>query len=313
MKRALTLMLAFLLLLGIAGCSEGEQQAPPAGEQENLVITDTFTNGLKWGNRFAAEQGDWIAMRGEHEGKVGLMLYNKNETAATFLLEGDVCNIALLGNKVYYQIAEEPSLYAYDIASKKKSEVLKDCGSYQVREGVLYYLPTAANGRLQRMELSNMLPSAVKTDYAVDDFWLTDHALYYRNDEYGFLQIREHGADQERLIYYGKGKTPEDVVAVDGAKIAFLVSAEESSVLCSYDPATNQVKEHLNLRLSHLALSDGYVVTVEGGAHIYAVDVAADKVYDWGTMQEHFYPQMMSDCVILYQGNQPVFQYYPKK
>ncbi len=311
MKRVVVLCVALLFLL-MAGC--GKEQALPVDEPEVLVIEDTFSNGLKWGNRFAAEQGDWIAMRGEQEGKVGLMLFHKEETNATFLLEGDVCNIALLGNVIYFQMMEEDTLYAYDVATKECRSLLSDCISYQVRDGQVYYLSAADHGRLQRFDLAQKQTETVKTDNIVDDFWLTDYGIYYRCDEKGTLMVREYGADQEQLIYQNKKKKAQDLVAIEGAKVAFLAAAEDGqSVLCSYHPAENKVVEHLNLAFDHLNVSDGYVVTVENGSHIYAVDVSEDKVYDWGTIDEHRYPQIMSDCLILYQGNRPVFRYYSEK
>ena len=310
MKRVFAGLLTALLLLTSCG---GEQEVP-AAEQEQLQIEDVCSNAVKFGNSLAAEQGDWVALRGEHEGKVGLMLYNKNDETASFLTEGDVCEIGLLDHKIYYRLMEENLLYCYDIKAQKSSILLQDCVFYQVREQQVYYLTAAHQGRLECLNLSLGFPRAVETDYAVNAFWLTDSGLYYRNDEHGLLRFIPHGSAIEQMIYQSKEAAAEDVVAVEGERIAFLAKKQDGqSALISSDPAEKQLKEHLTLSFSQLNVADGYVITVEDGSHIYAVDIDTDKVYDWGAVEEHHYPQVLRDCVVLYKGNQPVFQYYPKQ
>lgn len=308
MKRIIAICLTALLLLTSCG-----GQAIPSAEQEQLQIEDVFANGVKWGNRLAAEQGDWVALRGIHEGKTGLMLYHKNDETASFLLEGEVCNIGLLGNQIYYQFEGETPLYRIELATKKSGQLLGDCAAYQVRQDRLYYLTTAHKGRLEYLDFELGFPRTMETDFAVDDFWLTDSGLYYRNEERGLLRFIPHDSSIEQLIYQSYEVTVRDVVAVEGEQIAFLaVGKEGSAALMSYDPATKKAQEHLLLGGTHLNFADGHAVTVEGG-HIYAADLNTDKLYDWGAVAEHQTPQLLSDCVILYREGQPVFQYYPKK
>lgn len=41
------------------------------------TVEDTFSTAVSWGNYLAAEQGEYLAMRGEKDGKPGLILYHK--------------------------------------------------------------------------------------------------------------------------------------------------------------------------------------------------------------------------------------------
>ncbi len=310
MKRIIAILLAGLLLL--TSCGGG--QSVPAAEQELPEIKDVCANGVKWGNHLAAEQGDWVALRGEHEGRVGLMLYNKNDETAAFMLEGDVCEIGLLGNMIYYQLMGENVLYRYDIKTKASSMLLGDCVSYQVRENQIYYLTAAHSGRLECLDLSLGFPQTIRTDYGVDAFWLTDQGLYYRNDDLGLLRFAPYGSEWEQLIYQDKEAAAEDVISADGERVAFLAKGKEGkSKLLSYDHAEKKLQEHPSFAFAQLNYANGCVVSVENGSHIYAVDLDTDKVYDWGAVEKHRDPQILSNCVILYREGQPVFQYYPEQ
>ena len=72
----------FLLLISLGGCAKAEYPS----------VEDTFANALDGGNAYAAEQGDWIAMKSQGEDGKGILLYNKTEQKSRLIVQGDYKN-----------------------------------------------------------------------------------------------------------------------------------------------------------------------------------------------------------------------------
>ncbi len=295
-----------LLLLGLLFSLSGCKQTLP-------VVEDTYPTAVSWGNSYAAEQGGYYAMRGEQKGKTGLILYNKTKQKTHFLLEGAVCNIGLYGNKIYYQLEEDSGLYVYDLAAKKSTELNSDVASYQIYNGVLYYLKTGQSNYYFTVNLETGAKNQVTTSNTVNTLYLTEYGLYYYDDTKDFLMVRPSGNPVDRIVYTGIGETVRCLYSAGGADVLFLSTNDTSrrTTLLYYKAADNQVQSFLSGDYSNFNYTGTYAVMLINQT-IYAVDPISGKTYIWGTVDEGDPYEIMRDSVILYTGNQAGIQYYPE-
>lgn len=300
-KRSAAVLLACALLLGLFGCK--------------TEVKDTFSTGLKWGNTLAAEQGDWIALRGEEGGTVGLMLYNKAKEKSQFLVAGDIYYIAMLGNKIYFKYLQGSELYCYDIEAGEYRELLSGVMAYQVYGNTLYYLTEEHGAYLNTYDVNTGETGRLALTLTADAFWITGHALYYHDDGQDILMMKPHETGEESVVYDGDSKHCRDVVALNGgADIAFLIldTALNTTELVTCDGETHELTVHLEGSFTHLNVVDGRLVVVEGDT-VVSVDPATGEAYDWGSVADYDYPQIMSDCLVLYEGDSPRIRYYPDR
>lgn len=301
MKKITALLLAVSMLLSLSACK--------------TKVKDTYSTGLKWGNTLATEQGDWIALRGEQDGKVGLVLYNKAKNKSRFLVEGDIYYIAMLGNKIYFKYLQGSELYCYDIAQETYTELISGALAYQVYGDTIYYLTDEHGAFINTLNVNTGEEGKLTLTQTANAFWITDYALYYHDDGRDLLMMKPHETGEESAVYAGASKHCRDVVSLNGgADIAFLIidSVRNITKLVTCDGENYEVTVHLEGSFTHLNVVGDRLVVVEGDT-VVSVDPATGETYDWGSVADYDYPQLMSDCLILYDGNSPRLSYYPEK
>ncbi|MBQ8893612.1 MAG: DUF5050 domain-containing protein [Clostridia bacterium] len=300
-NRIVAFFLLLALLLGLSSCGK-------------IQVEDTFTNGLKWGNTLATEQGDWIALRGEEDGKVGLVLYNKKKNDSRFLVEGDIYYIAMLGNKIFFKYLQGSELYCYDLAEKSYSELLSGVMAYQVHGNTVYYITDEHGAYVYTFDLTTGEGGQIDLKHTANAFWITDHGLYYHDDTKDLFIVKPFETDLESIIYRGVYEHCRDVVSLNGgADIAFLIdnSGTQQNTLCTYDAENAKITKHLSGSFTYFNVAGDRLITVNDHT-IVSVDYANRKNYDWGSLEEYDYLQIMSDSLILYTGDKPTIQYYPE-
>lgn len=288
----------------------------PACRKEKPDYKDTFTNAAKWGNTLATEQGDRIALRGEKDGKVGLVLYNKKDDSGSFLVEGDIYHIAMTGNKIYFKYQMGSELYCYDLQKEEYEEVLSGVMAYQIHGGILYYISDEHGPFLYTLDLATRADGKIEMKHTVNAFWVTDHALYYHDDAKNLFIVKPFETDLESIIYRGIYEDCRDAVSLEGgADIAFLIKREttDAVTLATYNAEKAEVTKHFTGTMSHFNLVGDRLVFVEDEI-IVSVDYKNQKEYDWGTTEGLYYPQVLSDCIVLYdsEGQKPSVLYYPE-
>ena len=302
-KRWISILLLVALLLSLAGCSEG---AP-------VSVEDTFENAIVWGNTRAAEQGDYLAMRSENNGAPALILYNKKTEKADVLVEDDVYHIGFGGNRIFFKTVGTDRLYCYELETKKIKTVDPSVYSYQVWNNTLYFINGEHGNYYYTVDLETMAKTQVETGYTVDRLYLTDYGVYYYDDTRDILMVSPHREQLERLVYHCVNATMQSVISMGGANVMMLVASDqdESATLISYHAAQNKTVRHLTGSFSHFNFTNGYAVTVNSKNHtVFAVDPAAEKNYTVCGVGEYENVQIMSDCVILYNGNRSEIQYF---
>lgn len=300
-KRWISFGLLFTLLLGLTGCG---RSLP--------TVEDTFGNALTWGNTRAAEQGDYFAMRSEKNGEAALILYNKKNQHADVLVEADVYHIGLAGNRVYYKTVGTDKLYCYDLATRETKTVDNAVYSYQVWNNTLYFIDGVHGEYYYTVDLETMAKNQVKTAYTVDRLYLTDYGVYYYDDERDILMVSPHNDQLERLVYHGVNVTMRSVISIGGANVMMLVTSDqdETATLFSYNAAQNQTTKHLTGSFTHFNYANGYAIVVNEKNHtVFAVDPVAQKNYTVCGVGDFESVQIMSDSVILYNGNRSEIQY----
>ena len=309
-KSIVALLLILTLLLGLTGC---EERFPK--------VKDTFANGLNYGNTLAAEQGDYLVLRGGKEGVPGVFLYHKPSRKTQFIVSNDVYHIAFCDNVVYYKNLNNDCLYSYDLQTKEHRILLEVCLNYQVRDGVVYYLDDEHGNYLKTYDIANAAGGKLETSYTVDSFALTDYGMYYSDDTKGILMVLAWGAKMDRVVASQTGMIYRDVEAVDGADVVYLRVNNETAeaTLCSYKAAKNQTTDLLTGAFDHHQYTNGYSVVIHDDT-ICAVNVADGTTENWGATDEDYaYVQIMSDCVIYYNETdedsalKASIQYYPEK
>ncbi|PWM43175.1 MAG: hypothetical protein DBX52_00030 [Clostridiales bacterium] len=277
------------------------------------TVEDTFSTAVSWGNYLAAEQGEYLAMRGEKDGKPGLILYHKPGQKAYFLLEGDVYQIGLLGNRVFYKIRETNDLHCFTLSTREDALLEEDVYAYQVHGNTLYFIKKERGNYYYTIDLQTGTKGTVETGYTVDSLYLTDYGFYYYDDGRDLLMVRPADNNLDRIVYKGNSETVRDVISLGGADIAFLATNDNTGVvtLISYKASENKTTEHLSGSFTHFNVAKGHAVVIENQT-IYAVDAANKKTYTWGSVDSFENIEIMSDCVILYNGNKAGIQYYPE-
>ena len=300
MKRIVSVLAVILLLLSLFGCAK----------EEYPQIEDTFANALDWGNTYAAEQGDWIAMRSQGKEGQGILLYNKKEQKSRFLVKGDYKNIGLLENKVFYCTADAQSaLYYFDLSAGEIHPLAANVRRYQVREGFVYYATTEMDA-LYTVHLQSGAQSSVKLSYAPENFWWTDYGLYYYAKENHRLMVLPNGADLDRFVLQSE-RPVLDLASVKGAQFLFLCQGEGENVLCSFNPADRQIKEHYQTAADHFAYTRDRAVLLQN-ADLCSVDPSTDQAYAWGRIEGATDVQLLSDCAVSYREGVPAIDYYAK-
>lgn len=301
MKRILSILAAIMLLFSLFGCAK----------EEYPQIEDTFANALDWGNTYAAEQGDWIAMRSQGKKGQGILLYNKKEQKSRFLVNGDYKNIGLLENKVFYCTADAQSaLYYFDLSTGETKPLAANVRSYQVRDGMVYYT-TTEDSALYTIHLQSGAQSSVKLSYEPERFWWTDYGLYYYAKENQRLMVLPKSAELDRFVLQSD-QAILDLASIKGAQILFLCQGKEENVLCSFNPSDRQVKEHYKTAANYFAYTRARAVLLQN-ADLCSIDLATDQGYSWGRMEEATDVQLLSDCAVSYRDGIPTIDYYAKK
>ncbi|MBQ6824561.1 MAG: DUF5050 domain-containing protein [Clostridia bacterium] len=302
LKRFIAVLLTLAVVLGLSACK--------------IQVEDTASNGLKWGNTLSAEQGDWIALRGEEKGKVGILLYNKKKEKSEFMVEGDLYHIALLNNTLYYKYLQGSELYSFDLVKKEQTELLSGVMAYQIHGDTIYYLSDEHGEFLHTYNITTGESGKRTFKHTVNAFWVTDHGIYYHDDGKNLFIVCPFETGLESIIYRGIYEDCRDVMALDGADIAFMIQSEtkDQTTLCTYDAENAKVTKLYTGFFSHYNVAGDRLVTVYG-EDIISIDPASGEVFSWGSTEGYYYPQVMSNCVILYEdedGRKPVLQYYPE-
>ncbi len=296
------------LLLGLCSC---EERLP--------TVKDTFANGLNYGNTLAAEQGDYLALRGGKDGKAAVFLYHKSSQKTHHVVSNDVYHIALSNNTVYYKSLNNDCLYSYDLKTKEHRILLEVCLNYQIRNGVVYYLTEQHGNYLNTYDIATGTGDRLETSYTVDSFALTDYGMYYCDDTKGFLMVLAWDAKMDRVVAAQEGMIYRDVEAVEGADVVYLRVDNNTAetTICSYKAAKNQTTDLLSGAFDQLHYTRGHAVVIHD-EKITAVQVSDGAVSSWGnTPEEYTYVQLMSDCAIYYNETEEddalkaTIQYYP--
>lgn len=310
-KRLLSFLMIAVMLLAFTGCGGAFPH-----------VEDTFANGVQYGNTLAAEQGEYLAMRGGKDDQPMVFLYHKPTGESYEIAEGEVYQIALLDNTVFYKTLNDECLYAYDLTAKDPEEaltVLLDYAlNYQVRDGVVYYLDDEHGTYLKTYDLATGIQGQLNTGYTVDAFWLTDYGMYYCDDNKGALMVLPWGADVDRIVAIQEETIYRDVYAVQGADILYLKVDDNTgeAVICQYKASQNKSTEYLTGTFDNFQYANGQAITVQDN-ELVAVNIAEGQTYTWGAIDtEYDYLQIMSDCLIFYSDDdnalKATIQYYPE-
>lgn len=285
-----------LVLCSLSGCKKNEFPQ----------IEDTQVNALDWGNIYAAEQGDWIAMNSHGEGGKGILLYNKTEQNSLLIAQGDYKNIGLLDNKVFYCTGDDQSnLYCFDLAKGEARMLAEKVQYYQVRNGMVYFY-TEKEAVLHTIHLESGAQSTIKLSYTPKRFWWTDYGLYYYCADNGRLMVLPDGKS-ERFVLHSETEIL-DLAAIKGAQIVYLEQGQKMNVLYSFNPAGRQIKERYQTSAEQLIYTRERVVLAEGTT-ICSLDLATGEQASWGSI-EASEVQLLSDCAIAYRGGLPEIHYY---
>jgi hypothetical protein len=302
LKRIIALLLSFVLLLGSAGCSNA------------LSIPDKNANGLKWGNTLAAQQGEWVAMRGVKDGKLGLLLYNEKNQNTKLLVEGNVYYPAIMGNKIYFKYLDGSELYVYDPAVKDFEHLLSGVMAYQTRGSLIYYITDVHGNYLHTYNVESGEASTVNTTNTVDAFWLTDYGVYYHDDGKDLLSVIANDTGTESVVYQGNNSHCRDVVSLNGgADIAFSILESATTHLCTYNAANGTVTKHFSGNYTHYNLVGENRLVLTVNETIISVDYLNNKIYNWGDVSGYLYPQLLNEFAVVYKNDQPKIIYYPKQ
>ena len=301
-KRIAALLMVAGMLLGLASCK--------------TVVEDTFSNGLKWGNTLSAEQGNYLALRGEKNGKAGLVLFDKKKETTRFLAEGDIVHPAMLGNRIYFKYIGGSELYCYDLAAKRYEELLSSVMAYQVHGDILYYITDEHGPVLYTYNVTNGEKGSLSFKHTVDAFWITDHGIFYHDDAKNLLIKKAFDKDLESIVHRGILADSRDVVALSETEIAFFTVSEGNgeTVLYTYNSEGAVLTKLFTGKFTHYNRCGDRLVFAQEG-QLLSLDPKTREVFSWGTY-ENYYPQLLSDCVVLYgneNGTAPILRYYPTK
>lgn len=303
MKQILSILAAMLLLLSMSGCAQAEYPS----------IEDTFANALDGGNTYAAEQGDWIAMKSQGKEGKGILLYNKKKQKSRFLVRGDYEKIGLLENKVFYCSADEQrNLYCFDLASGEEKLLATNVKYYQAREGMVYF-NTAADTILHTIRLESGMQSTLKLSYIPERFWLTDYGFYYYSKDAQRLMVLPNDAQLDRFVLQSSAEIL-DLASIKGARILFLCQGQGEGapkLLQSFNPADRQIKEHYQTEAEHFTYVRNRAVLAEKET-LCSIDIEKDQVYSWGSIAGATDAQLLSECAVSYQEGLPTIVYYAK-
>lgn len=303
MSRIISLAAAVLLLFSLGGCAKVEYPS----------IEDTFANALDGGNTYAAEQGDWIAMKSKGEDSKGILLYNKKEQESLLIVQGDYEKIGLLENKVFYCSADEQSnLSCFDLESGEEKLLAAKVNHYQVRDGMVYYT-TEEDALLHTIHLESGAQATMKLSYIPERFWWTDYGFYYYSKDAQRLMVLPNGAQLDRFVLQSYVDIL-DLVSIKGAQILFLCQGEgedQPNVLRSFNPADRQIKEHYQTAAEHFIYAGNRAVLIEKGA-ICSIDIETEQVRSWGNAEGAADIQLLSDCAVFYRDGLPAIYYYVK-
>ena len=297
MRRFLSILAVLTLLFSLGGCAKAEYPQ----------VEDTFANAQDSGNLYAAEQGDWIAMKSQGEEGKGILLYNKTKQESQLLAQGDYKNIGLLENKVFY-CDDQSTLYCFELEKGEETLLAEGVRQYQAREGMVYF-NTTADSLLRTIHLQSGAQGVLKISYADDRFWWTDYGLYYYNRENQRLMVLPRDATIDRFVLQSAGEIL-DLASVKGAQIAYLVQGQEQNTLYTFTPADRQIKEQYQTPAMHFAYTLNRAVLAEG-ENLCSIDVQTAKAYSWGALAGAD-AQLLSDCAVSYQDGLPSIRYYPK-
>lgn len=308
MKKILSLLSVFALLLCLCGC-----------EVRYPKIADTEANALSYGNTLAAEQGDYMAMRGSKGEQPTLFLYHKKSQKSYPIVAADVYQIGLLNNTVFYKDVNNDCLYSYDLATKEHKILMDYCMNYQVRDGVVYYLDEAHGNFLNTYDIASGTFGKLETHHTVNAFWLTDYGMYYCADDENLLGVLPWGEKVDRVIAKEEGMIYRDVSGISGGDCLYLKVDNETSesTICHFKASQNRATEYISGYFDNYAYTRGHAVTEQSGT-IYAVNLADGKTYTWGSVDtEYDYLQIMSDCMVFYSEEDSAMsatiQYYPEE
>ncbi len=296
MKKTIAILLIVASLLAFSGC-----------DKSFPTVNDSFNVALCQGNTLASEQGEYLLMRGENNGNANLMLYHKKTGKAHILTEKAAYKVGLLENKVYYRILGEKNLYCLDLKTRESKLLQSDVQEYQVKGDFLYFIKNTPEPCFYKTDLTSGMTVSVKTDFVVNRFWLTDYGVYYFNEETQLLRVI--ASDQERVVYKGENEVLASLVSLGGADIAFLSVSGKKTTVKSYQAATRTVTTHLTGHFSVLNQVDGQLITADE-TKVYSIDPATATVTEKFQVPAYDYIEIMSDCVILYNGNQSAIRYY---
>ncbi len=301
MKKLLSILLILASLLAFSGCGK---KIP--------TVEDTFSVALCQGNLLATEQGDFLLMRGETEGKANLMLYEKSTGKAHVLAKTAAYKVGLLDQKVYYRVLGEDALYCLDLPSGEPRTLQADVLEYQVKDNVLYFIKNTPEQCYYKMDLSTGMTVPVKTNYTVNRFWVTDYGVYYFDEASQFLRVNVSGRDQ--FVYKGEGESLSSLISLGGADIAFLSVNLQSkkAIVKTYRGVSNTIEDYQTGYFSVLNLFEGKLITADAEA-VYSIDPTDGTVTELFQVPAYDYIQIMSDCVILYNGNRSAIRYFAKE
>ncbi len=309
-KRVLLLAIALLLTVQLCGC---EVRFPK--------VEDTFDNGLKYGNILMAEQGDYIALRGNDKGNPALYLYHKPSEKKYHVLTADIYYISLQNNTILYKKTINDCLYSYDLETKEHVILTEYATDYQVRDGFVYYINKKTENFLYKYDLATGTETTIETSYPVDAFWLTEYGLYYADDTQNLLMVLPWGEKLDRVVAKEEGVVYRDVMSVGGADVLYMKvsNTENSAVLTSYKASKNEATALFTGVFEFYNLVDGHAVFVHE-EDICAVRLSDGQVFDWGdTVEDYAYTQILSDCVVYYFEDEEdgtislSIQYYPEE
>lgn len=322
MKKLWIYLVLAALLLTVPSCSKF-----------SVEIKNTFENGLDYGNTLVAEQGDYLAMRGGKDDAPALFIYHKPSGESRYILSADVYQIALCDNTVFYKKTVNDCLYAYDLGEEDNHRILlEEALSYQVRDGMVYYLVSEHGKYINTYDLATGTVGKLETGYTVDSFALTEYGMYYSDDTAGVYLVLPWGETRDRIVAAETDHIFRDAHSIDGgADMVYLKvnNLTGDASVCVYRAAKNETKTLLThtldatADLENINVTRGKVVTLYNKT-ICAIDIETGETESWGAIKEDFQtegvlPQIMSDCVIYYIEDEEntalkaSIQYYPEE
>ncbi|MBQ8600865.1 MAG: DUF5050 domain-containing protein [Clostridia bacterium] len=305
-KTFLPIVTVLAILLSLTGC-----------EVRYPKIENTFSNAISYGNTLAAEQGDYLAMRGGVEETPTLFLYHKTSQKSYPIVAADIYQIGLLDNTVFYKNVNNDCLYSYNLETKEHKILIEHAMNYQVRDGVVYYLTEEHGNYLSTYDIASGTSDQLETGNVVDAFWLTDYGMYYCDDEKNVLMVLPWGEKVDRIVAIEEGMIYRDVYGISGSDCVYLKINNETAeaTICHYKASQNKATEYITGYFDNFIYTRDHAVTEQDGT-VYAVNPAEGKTYTWGTVDtEYDYIQFMSDCMIFYNDDDTamsaIIQYYP--